>query len=244
MGEMRYAILADIHGNLAAFEAVLDDIEGRGGVDEVWCLGDVIGYGPEPRECIALLRHYKHLCVAGNHDWAAIGKVDVSDFNPDAAAACLWTGGQLTEDDATYVGSLPLVLTRGDFTIVHGSPREPTWEYVVSVSSALANFGVFTTRYCLVGHSHVPVVFELVEETCLARELPAELELGENRLIINPGGVGQPRDGDPRAAYAVYDEDHGVLYHYRVPYDIEATQRKMVDYGLPRFLVTRLSMGR
>ena len=241
---MRYAILADIHGNLAAFKAVLDDIEGRGGVDEIWCLGDIIGYGPEPSECIALLRDHDHLCVAGNHDWAAIGMVDVSDFNPDAAAACLWTGRQLSEDDVAYVGSLPLVLTRGEFTIVHGSPREPTWEYVVSVPSAVANFRVFDTRYCLVGHSHVPLVFELVEETCLVRELPAELELGENRLIINPGGVGQPRDGDPRAAYAVYDEDRGVVYHYRVPYDIEVTQRKMVECGLPRFLVSRLSIGR
>jgi len=244
MREMRYAVLADIHSNLAAFQAVLDDIEGRGGVEEIWCLGDVIGYGPDPRECIALLRSYNHLCVAGNHDWAAIEKVDISDFNPDAAAACLWTGTQLSEDDAAYIENLPLILTRGDFTIVHGSPREPTWEYVVSAPSALANFRVFDTRYCLVGHSHVPAVFELVEETCLARELPAELDLGENRLIVNPGGVGQPRDGDPRAAYAIYDEAQGVVYHYRVAYDIEATQRKMVECGLPRFLVTRLSIGR
>ena len=241
---MRYAILADIHSNLAAFRAVLADIEERGGVEEIWCLGDVIGYGPDPHECIALLRRYNHLCVAGNHDWAAIEKVDVSDFNPDAAEACLWTGTQLTADDAAYVGSLPLTLTRGDFTIVHGSPREPTWEYVVSVPSAVANFHAFDTRYCLVGHSHVPRVFELVEEMCLEQELPAELDLGENRLIINPGGVGQPRDGDPRAAYAIYDEAKGVVSHYRVSYDIEATQRKMEECGLPRFLVTRLSIGR
>lgn len=241
---MRYAILGDIHGNLSAFEAVLADIEAQGGAEEIWCLGDVVGYGPDPRGCIALLRQHEHVCVAGNHDWAAIGKVDIEDFNPEAARACLWTGEQLTEDDVTYLENLPLKLTRGDFTIVHGSPREPTWEYVVSTASARANFGYFDTTYCLVGHSHVPLVFELDGEDCHVSELPAVLALGRNRLIVNPGGVGQPRDGDPRAAYAIYDEGQGVVYHYRVAYDIEATQRRMMEQGLPRFLVTRLSFGR
>lgn len=244
MGNMRYAILADIHGNLAAFQAVLNDIEGWGGADEIWCLGDIIGYGPDPSECIALLRQYDHLCVAGNHDWAAIGKVDISDFNPEAAAACVWTGRQLSDEDVRYIDNLPLVVSRGDFTIVHGSPREPTWEYVLSTQSAQMNFRFFDTRYCLIGHSHVPLVFELAGEICLLKELAAELELGENRLIVNPGGVGQPRDGDPRAAYAIYDEEGKIIYHYRVAYDIEATQEKMVGYGLPKFLVTRLSYGR
>ncbi len=241
---MRCAILADIHGNLAAFQAVLGDIEERGGADEIWCLGDIIGYGPDPSECIELLRRYDHLCVAGNHDWAAIGKVDISDFNPEAAAACQWTGQQLSDEDVRFLDSLPLTLNRGDFTIVHGSPREPTWEYVLSTQSAKMNFRFFNTRYCLIGHAHVPLVFELAGETCLLKELPAELELGENRLIINPGSVGQPRDGDPRAAYAIYDEKVKTIYHHRVAYDIEATQEKMVVYGLPKFLVTRLSYGR
>ncbi len=241
---MRHAILADVHGNLAAFQAVLHDIEERGGAEEMWCLGDIVGYGPDPSACIALLRKYEHLCVAGNHDWAAIGKVDISDFNPEAAAACLWTGRQLSEDDVRFLDSLPRTLSCGVFTIVHGSPREPIWEYVLSTQSAQANFRFFDTRYCLIGHSHVPLVFELVGESCLLRELPAELELGENRLIINPGGVGQPRDGDPRAAYAIYDDEGDKVYHYRVPYDIEATQKRMVEYGLPKFLVTRLSYGR
>jgi diadenosine tetraphosphatase ApaH/serine/threonine PP2A family protein phosphatase len=241
---MRHAILGDIHGNLVAFQAVLHDIEERGGAEEMWCLGDIVGYGPDPSACIALLRKYEHLCVAGNHDWAAIGKVDISDFNPEAAAACLWTGSQLSEDDVRFLDSLPLTLNCGVFTIVHGSPREPIWEYVLSTQSAQANFRFFDTRYCLIGHSHVPLVFELVGQSCLLRELPAELELGENRLIINPGGVGQPRDGDPRAAYAIYDDEGGKVYHYRVAYDIEATQKRMVEYGLPKFLVTRLSYGR
>lgn len=240
---MRYAILADIHGNLAAFQAVLQDIEERGGVDELWCLGDIVGYGPDPGECIAFLRQFPHLCVAGNHDWAAIGKVDVSDFNPDAAQACRWTASQLSPEDVRYLENLPLTICRDDFTIVHGSPREPIWEYILSTQSAKANFGYFETRFCLIGHSHVPLVFEDIGETCLLSELPAELKLGENRLIINPGGVGQPRDGDPRAAYAIYDDEDKTIYHYRIPYDIEATQERMARQGLPAFLAIRLSYG-
>jgi len=240
---MRYAILADIHGNLAAFKAVLQDIEERGGAEELWCLGDIVGYGPDPSECIALLRQYNHLCVAGNHDWAAIGKMDISDFNPDAAEACRWTARQLSPEDVRYLENLPLTLSRDDFTIVHGSPREPIWEYVLSTQSARANLQFFETRFCLIGHSHLPVVFENASGRCVLMELPAELRLGENRMIINPGGVGQPRDGDPRAAYAIYDDGAATIYHYRIPYDIEATQERMVKHGLPIFLATRLSYG-
>lgn len=240
---MRYAILADIHGNLAAFKAVLQDIEERGGAEELWCLGDIVGYGPDPSECIALLRQYNHLCVAGNHDWAAIGKVDISDFNPDAAEACRWTARQLSPEDVRYLENLPLTLSHDDFTLAHGSPREPIWEYVLSIQSARSNFQFFDTRFCLIGHSHVPLVFEDVGGRCVLMELPAELRLGENRLIINPGGVGQPRDGDPRAAYAIYDKGAATIYHYRIGYDIEATQERMVKHGLPIFLAARLSYG-
>jgi diadenosine tetraphosphatase ApaH/serine/threonine PP2A family protein phosphatase len=240
---MRYAILADIHGNLAAFKAVLQDVEERGGAEQLWCLGDIVGYGPDPSECIALLCQYNHLCVAGNHDWAAIGRVDISDFNPDAAEACRWTARQLSPEDVRYLDNLPLTLSRDDFTIVHGSPREPIWEYVLSTESAGANFQFFETRFCFIGHSHLPVVFENVGQRCVLMGLPAELRLGENRLIINPGGVGQPRDGDPRAAYAIYDAGAATIYHYRITYDIEATQQRMVEHGLPVFLAMRLSHG-
>jgi diadenosine tetraphosphatase ApaH/serine/threonine PP2A family protein phosphatase len=240
---MRHALLADIHGNLTAFKAVLRDIEAKGGVDELWCLCDIVGYGPDPSACIAQLRDYPHRCVAGNHDWAAVGKVDISDFNPDAAEACRWTGKQLSVDDIEYLESLPLTLTNGDFTIAHGSPREPIWEYILSTRTANENLRFFETRYCLIGHSHVPLLFEQDGETCLHKELPTELRLGENRLIVNPGGVGQPRDGDPRAAYAVYDESDRVIYYYRVPYDIADTQERMEKKGLPTFLVNRLSRG-
>jgi len=243
---MRYAILADIHANLAAFTAVLDDIERRGGVDEIWCLGDVVGYNPDPHQCIELLRQHKHICVAGNHDWAAIGKLDTSDFNPDAAAACHWTAHQLSPEDVQYLESLPPVIERGDFTLVHGSPREPIWEYLVSTVGARQNFAHFESQYCLVGHSHVPLIFEHNETgDCLFSEFPADsvLTLAENRLIINPGGVGQPRDGDPRASYAIYDEEAKSISHYRIPYDVGATQSRMLEYGLPKRLAARLSYG-
>jgi diadenosine tetraphosphatase ApaH/serine/threonine PP2A family protein phosphatase len=243
---MHYAIIADIHANLAAFTAVLDDIERRGGTEEVWCLGDVVGYGPDPHQCIELLRQLKHICVAGNHDWAAIGKISTSDFNFEAAAACHWTTQQLNPEDIDYLGSLPLVIERGDFTLVHGSPREPIREYLLSTDAAEDNLAYFQSRFCLVGHSHVPLVFEYNEaEACSLNEFPSdsEIALAKNRLIINPGSVGQPRDGDPRASYAIYDSENRAVTHYRVSYDIEATQVNMMEYRLPMRLATRLSYG-
>ncbi len=243
---MRYAILADIHANLAAFTAVLSDIEQRGGVDEMWCLGDVVGYGPDPHQCIELLRRGKHVGIAGNHDWAAIGKLDTGDFNPDAAAACHWTTQQLSPEDVEYLESLPTVRQQGDFTLAHGSPREPIWEYLLSTSNAKENFAYFPSKFCLVGHSHLPLVFKLNEDSSCSfnRFLPdVKMVLGEARLIINPGGVGQPRDGDPRASYVIYDGETGLIRLYRVPYDIGATQQRMVKCGLPMRLVARLSYG-
>lgn len=243
---MRYAIIADIHANLAAFTAVLDDIKRRGGVETVWCLGDVVGYGPDPHQCIALLRQYNHVCVAGNHDWAAIGKLSLSEFNPDAAVACRWTAQQLSPEDVDYLENLPTVIEKDDFTLVHGSPREPIWEYLLSVSSARENFAYFQSQFCLVGHSHAPLVFRLSETgACSFSQfsLNIGLVLAKSRLIINPGGVGQPRDGDPRASYTIYDSEARIVRLYRVPYDISATQVRMVKHNLPMRLVTRLSYG-
>jgi len=243
---MRYAIIADIHSNLAAFTAVLADIEHRGGVEEVWCLGDVVGYGPDPHECIALLRQTNHVCLAGNHDWAAIGKLDTSYFNPEAAAACHWTARQLSPEDVDYLENLPLSIQKGDFTLVHGSPREPIWEYLLSTSEAKENFAYFQTQFCLAGHSHVPLVFSYSETGACSYSqfLPdTELTLGKSRLIINPGGVGQPRDGNPRASYAIFDSETRIIRLYRIPYDIDATQARMVEHGLPMRLVARLSHG-
>ena len=243
---MRYAIIADIHANLAAFLAVLVDIERRGEVDEVWCLGDIVGYGPEPHQCIELLRQTNHVCVAGNHDLASIGKVETYEFNPDAVAAVQWTAKQLTPRDISYLEDLPMVMEKDDFTLVHGSPREPIWEYIMSISGAEQNFAYFKSKFCLVGHTHAPMVFSYGKDgSCTFSQFSPNKEfvLGENRLIINPGAVGQPRDGDPRASYAIYDSKTEKIGLYRVPYDVGATQARMVEESLPMRLVARLSHG-
>lgn len=243
---MKYAVLADIHSNLAAFEAVLEDIDRKGGVEEIWCLGDIVGYGPEPSKCIRLLREYRHICVAGNHDLAAVGKVELSLFNPLAATASLWTTEQLSETDTAYLESLPLTREKGDFLLVHGSPMDPALEYIVSTGVAARNFEYFDKPFCLVGHTHVPVVFkeEGKSSTSIQFSPGIGVVLGESRMIINPGGVGQPRDGDPRASYAIYDSEGYIFRLYRVEYDIGATQDRMMEAGLPIHLITRLEAGR
>jgi len=243
---MRCAILADIHSNLAALTAVLKDIEDKGGVDEVWCLGDIVGYGAEPRECIKLLREYNPVCVAGNHDLGAVGKLELSFFNPAAAEACSWTAEKLNPGDLRYLEDLPKTVKKGDFLLVHGSPSSPLLEYVVSNSIAERNFSFFDTRYCLVGHTHVPLAFKQEENKVSSISLSSGIGLvmGKQRMIINPGAVGQPRDGDPRASYAIYDSEGGIFRVYRIPYDIRAAQDKMMQAGLPISLVTRLELGK
>lgn len=238
--------MSDIHANLAALRAVLDDIELRGGVEKIWCLGDIVGYGPDPQECLKLLCQTNHTCVAGNHDWAAIGKLDTAEFNPDAATACQWTAQQLHPADIAYLGNLPLVIEEADFTLVHGSPREPIWEYLTSTSLAQENLAYFKSPFCLVGHSHLPLIFSFdASVKCVSSQFLTDtgLVLGRNRLIINPGSVGQPRDGNPQASYALYDSETRLVRLYRISYDIRSTQTRMVKYGLPRRLVARLNYG-
>ncbi len=243
---MRYAILADIHGNLDALNAVLKDIECRGGVDQYWCLGDIVGYGPEPHLCMEVLRQLPHLAIKGNHDMAAVGEVGLSAFNPDAAQALLWTREKLSDEDISYLIGLPQKLQKESFTIVHGSPREPIWEYLVSISSARENFSYLETPSCLLGHSHLPLLFKQKEDGSGCSFIPFKEGigqiLGKGRFIINPGSVGQPRDGDPRASYAIYDSQ-AVIKLYRVPYDINAVQLKIVRKNLPVRLSVRLEHG-
>ena len=212
----------------------------------MWCLGDIVGYGPDPCQCIEILRRLENVCIAGNHDWAAIGKLSLSEFNPDAAYACRWTAEQLSAEDVVYLDGLPEVAEKGDFTLVHGSPRQPIWEYLLSIGSARENFAYFSSQFCLVGHSHVPSIFRRTETgDCSFSPFSANvgLALGKSRLIINPGSVGQPRDGDTRVSYAILDDEIMMLRLYRVPYDISLTQARMVKNNLPMRLVSRLSRG-
>jgi predicted phosphodiesterase len=243
---MRYAILADIHSNLAALQAVLDDIHTKGGVDEMWCLGDIVGYGPEPRQCLELIQKRCVVCVAGNHDLAAIGKLGLSYFNPAAAEACQWTMEQLNPVDVRFLADLPIKVERSDFLLVHGSPSDPAEEYIISASIAEKNFAFFNNRYCLAGHSHIPAAFREDGRTCQPIHLTfgVGLVMHTHRMIVNPGSVGQPRDGDPRASYAIYDSEGMMLRLYRVDYNIRDTQDKMMQARLPVSLITRLEQGR
>lgn len=242
---MRILIISDIHANLTAFEAVLDDAKGQW--EYVWCLGDVIGYGPDPNESVELLRTLPHLCLAGNHDWAALGRLDIRTFNTDASKAVAWTRAQLTTDNVAYLEALPVTFVIDQYTLAHGSPREPVWEYILEPTVAAHNFSHFETPYCLVGHTHQPIIYEQVGEV---HEIDAILPtyrqkrvLNGHRQIINPGSVGQPRDANPDAAYALLDVETNVWEHRRIPYNIAETQRRMRKHDLPERLIARLEHG-
>ncbi|NLG51689.1 MAG: metallophosphoesterase family protein [Chloroflexi bacterium] len=241
---MRVLVISDVHSNLTALQAVLDD---AGEVDITWSLGDIVGYGPEPNECIQTLQSRPHVAVAGNHDWGVLGKLDLADFNEDARIANLWNREQLTFESLAYLQALPEKRIEGVCTLTHGSPRHPIWEYVISTSVADANFAYFDTPICLVGHTHVPILFRQAAEDMASQAiyLPEfqPVQLDDARYIINPGGVGQPRDGDPRAAYLLLDTEELIIEHRRVAYDIAATQAKMRAVGLPRRNISRLEVG-
>ena len=241
---MRIGVVSDIHSNLEALSTV---IGAMGPVDQLWCLGDIVGYGPEPNECIAVLAGTRHLAVAGNHDRAAIGQLDLEEFNPYAAAAARWTMGRLNAASSAYLSSLPTTLMSGEFTLAHGSPRDPLWEYVLSADVARRSFDHFEGPYCLVGHTHVPSVFTLEGGRVRAERIVGERELAldrpEARFILNPGSVGQPRDGEPRAAFLVIDTERRSASWRRVAYSVERTQDRMRRVGLPRRLVERLTHG-
>ncbi len=159
---MRVLVISDIHANLTAFESVLADA--RNEWEYVWCLGDVVGYGPDPNECVDLLKTLPHLCLAGNHDWAALGRLDIRTFNPDARKAVDWTRDTLTVDNLAYLEALPTTFVIGNYTLAHGSPREPVWEYILEPLIAALNFSHFETSYCLVGHTHQPIIYEQIDE--------------------------------------------------------------------------------
>ena len=244
---MRIAVLSDIHANLPALEAVASDLPP---VDQVWVLGDTVGYGPQPNEVVTTLQAMGARSVLGNHDGAAIGAVDANQFNPDARRAIEWTAEVVDANARAYMAALPEVRRDGDLTAVHGSPRDPIWEYITSIGIAAANLEHFDSRLCLFGHTHVPIAYRAVDGTVEAvHGMPGErVQLGAARTLINPGSVGQPRDGLPDAAYAILDTSPNAstdsVEFRRVRYDIDRTQRLMREVGLPPRLAERLSFGR
>lgn len=245
---MRYLIVSDIHANLAAFKTVLEDAKDR--YDKIWCLGDLVGYGPDPNECIELLAELDHVCIVGNHDWAVLDKLDIDDFNPDARHVSLWTRDVLTESNYQFLEKLPIAKVEEEiFTLVHGSPRHPIWEYILYPTVAQVNFQHFSTRYCLVGHTHSPTIFYMPNESdgmCQTETLSANngpVTLDHHRLILNPGSVGQPRDGDPRTSYGILDLEDLTFEYRRVPYPIMEIQKRMQKLNFPSRLINRLSFG-
>ena len=251
---MRYAVLSDVHSNLEALTAVLEALASER-IDRVLCLGDVVGYGADPVPCLARLAASEAVIVAGNHDYAAVGKLDVSVFNDAARAAVLWTRDRLSIADLDMLRRFPLTATVEPFTLAHGTLRHPQrFEYLVEIGQAVDTLVTCRTLMCLVGHTHLPCFLEYDRsQRRMLRILTASGDLTDVgfeqdperlRYLVNPGSVGQPRDGDPRASYAVIDTDTRRVSVRRVAYDVEAAQRKIRQAGLPEFLADRLAVGR
>jgi diadenosine tetraphosphatase ApaH/serine/threonine PP2A family protein phosphatase len=240
---VRYAVLSDIHGNLQALRAVLRDAEER--TDAVLCLGDVVGYGADPSACIDLISAQARALVAGNHEYAVAGQMDLAWFNRYARVAAEWTREHVDAECASYLGALPLTAEVDDATLVHASPRHPEeWDYLVTIDDGLSAFEAFATRLCFVGHSHVPAVWSLGSSgPDYARgDVDVALDAGR-RYIVNVGSVGQPRDHDPRAAYAIWDLEERRVSVRRIAYDIASARARIEAAGLPQFLAERLSSG-
>ena len=235
-------MVSDIHSNLVALDAVLAKI---GSVDAIWHLGDVVGYGPEPDAVVERLSGLGAIGVRGNHDAAATGGTEIDWFNPEARAAMEWTRQTISETTRAWLAALPQRRIESDFTLVHGSPRDPTWEYVTSAALARAGLSAISTEHGLHGHTHIPIAFTEVDGRMrtLVPRAGNTVALGEGRTLLNPGSVGQPRDRDPRASYLVLDLAAKTATWGRVAYDTEAVGASMRTAGLPARLADRLLVG-
>jgi len=241
---LRVAVVSDIHANLHALEAVLEAIDAEP-PDEVWCLGDLVGYGPRPNECVELVRGRARICLVGNHDLGVLGELDLKEFAPDAEAAALWTQTVLLEDNSSFLASIsPAAKTEG-VELFHASPRDPVWEYVITGEAALDALEATVAPLVLVGHSHVALEIGLSDGALEGDLAPdgTEVDLAAARWLLNPGSVGQPRDGDPRAAWLGLDFEARTAGFHRVSYDIARTQAELRERGLPEALAERLAHG-
>jgi predicted phosphodiesterase len=250
-------MISDIHSNLPALEAVLADAE-NAGVDELWCLGDVVGYGAQPDDCTTLVAERCALCLVGNHDLAVLGELDVSAFSPAAAAAVEWTREVATPATIDFLAGLQPADESREVALYHASPRDPVWEYVLWPDQAAECIGIQAARVSLIGHSHVALFFVMPEDQNPNADQPAELldaargaqagggtriEVSEGRWLINPGSVGQPRDGDPRAAWLELDTDSWEATFHRVDYEIDRAAEAIAATELPQHLARRLYVG-
>ena len=241
---MLYGIISDIHSNLEALDAVLLQM---GSVERILCLGDIVGYGPNPNECVEIIRAKKALCVAGNHDKAVLGEIDISHFPPDGQEAVIWTLSEMKKDNLAFLKSLPLEIRQDDFIGVHGSLKNHLHEYITSVRESVSTFDIMDKTLCFVGHSHRPFIIKKdIKGDYDADVLRDGQEIDISNIykaIINSGSVGQPRDGDPRASFCIYDSEKRIVKIKKVDYDIVSVQDKMKKAGLSDDLIKILNTG-
>jgi len=243
---MRIAVLSDVHSNLEALRAVLLSC-GSEQIDEYICLGDIVGYAANPNECLKLIRELNPLTtIAGNHDWASVGKTDINYFSPIAKEAILWTQKELTEENKNFLQNLPLTKEFDDFIIVHGSLYAPQeWHYIFTLQDAKRNFGHQNKRICFIAHSHQPFIISQDKSGNCEGIKGTKVSLRDDyKYLINIGSVGQPRDGNPKASYCFYDRDKNEIEIKRISYEIKKAQDKIIAAGLPQELAWRLSLGR
>jgi predicted phosphodiesterase len=240
---MRVALISDVHGNYHALEAVLEQIDAEG-VEAVWCLGDTVGYGPMPNECCRAVEARADVCLVGNHDLVVLGELTVSDFNDEAAAAAIWTSGVLSQESRRFLERLKPAGVAEGVDLFHASARDPVWEYVLTEEAARATLELTDAPLVLVGHSHVALAITLEDNQVLGGLAPAGAQVAlDGRWLLNPGSVGQPRDGDPRAAWMLLDLERMFAAFRRVQYPVEQTQSEMRERGLPTALAARLERG-
>jgi diadenosine tetraphosphatase ApaH/serine/threonine PP2A family protein phosphatase len=241
---LRVAVVSDIHANLHGLEAVLEAIDADP-PDELWCLGDLVGYGPRPNEVTEIVRERAQPCLVGNHDLGVLGRLDLDEFSPDAAAVARWTQTVLLEENRAFLEGLEPSAKVERAELFHASPRDPVWEYVISEETALAALEMTVSPLVLVGHSHVALSVGLANGGLSGAVAPDGTEAGldDARWLLNPGSVGQPRDGDPRAAWLELDFAARIARFHRVPYDIERTQSELRERDLPEALAERLAHG-
>jgi predicted phosphodiesterase len=242
---MKIAVVSDIHSNLEAVEAVGKAI-GELGVDAIYFVGDVVGYGPDPNACTRWVMENVDLAVMGNHDIAALGRIDIDNFNLNAKEAIIWNSEQMEDWATDYITTLPMLMSLDGVTIVHANPQEPeSWNYIFSLWDAERNFSHFETTFCFVGHSHQPVTVGM-DDSGQVSVLPGDSFTVDDgtRYLVNVGSVGQPRDGNPEACFGLLDTDKGEFSILRSPYEFKITQEKMISAGLPKPLADRLAEGR
>jgi predicted phosphodiesterase len=240
----RVAVISDIHANWHALERVLASVDEQE-PDEIWCLGDLVGYGPRPNPCCTAVAERTALCLAGNHDLGVLGEIELEEFSPDAVASALWTREVLTGEARSYLEKLEPEAQLDGAELFHASPRDPVWDYVLTVEAAAASFELTQAPVVLVGHSHVPLALVLEDGGLEGGVAPekTEVDLSRGRWLLNPGSVGQPRDGDPRAAWLLLDFDSQRASFHRVSYAVKRTQAEIRKRGLPDPLAERLARG-